>query len=116
MKCNQCEMLQITMGGISQPCHEHGCPNAYKDWDEESQEWVSRPVEDEEFEDWWEEEPDDEYDEDYQDQDPRGPDNTVSVWINESNELVIQVLKADRCYRFDRVEQDAASIRVIAKP
>lgn len=48
--------------------------------------------------------------------DPHGPDNTVSVWINESGELVIQVLKADRCYRFDRVEQDASSIRVIAKP
>lgn len=65
MKCNQCEMLQISTGGISLPCHELGCPNTHKDWNEEDQEWVTRPVEDEELEDWWEEEPEDE-DDDYE--------------------------------------------------
>jgi hypothetical protein len=34
--CNQCEMLNIN--GI--PCHETGCPNESKTWDEERQDWV----------------------------------------------------------------------------
>ncbi len=59
MKCNQCEMLQITAGGISAPCHEIGCPNAHKVWDEDEQEWVT-PERDEEFEDWWDEDPENE--------------------------------------------------------
>ncbi len=51
MKCNQCEMLQITTGGMSLPCHEIGCPNTHKVWNEEDQEWVNPPQEedDEEF-------------------------------------------------------------------
>lgn len=40
MKCDQCEMLQISTGGVSLPCHETGCPNTNKVWDEEEQEWV----------------------------------------------------------------------------
>ena len=34
--CDQCEMLNIN--GI--PCHETGCPNESRQWDEERQEWV----------------------------------------------------------------------------
>ncbi len=61
MKCNQCEMLQISTGGISLPCHETGCPNTHKDWDEEEQEWVTpEPDEDDE----WDDEIPDEADED----------------------------------------------------
>lgn len=35
--CNQCEALVIN--GIF--CHEHGCPNEHKKWDNESEEWKS---------------------------------------------------------------------------
>jgi hypothetical protein len=36
MRCNQCEMLSIN--GV--PCHETGCPNEWRTWDEERQEWI----------------------------------------------------------------------------
>lgn len=36
MRCNQCEMLSIN----GTPCHETGCPNSRKDWDEHRQEWI----------------------------------------------------------------------------
>lgn len=64
MKCNQCNMLQITTGGISLPCHELGCPNTHKDWNEEEQEWVTPEVENDD--DWYGE---DEDDEDWENQD-----------------------------------------------
>jgi hypothetical protein len=36
MICDQCEMLSIN----GHPCHETGCPNSYKTWVPERQEWV----------------------------------------------------------------------------
>jgi hypothetical protein len=36
-QCNQCEALVIN--GMF--CHEHGCPNEYKKWDNETEEWKS---------------------------------------------------------------------------
>lgn len=36
MKCNQCQALMIN--GVF--CHETGCPNSRKTWDEERQEWI----------------------------------------------------------------------------
>ena len=44
-KCNQCD--SATVNGYY--CHEHGCPNAHKVWDEEEEMWMEE-----------------EYDEDYQ--------------------------------------------------
>ena len=35
--CNQCEVLIIN--GVF--CHETGCPNQHKNWDEETQTWHS---------------------------------------------------------------------------
>lgn len=64
MKCNQCEMLQITTGGISLPCHETGCPNTHKVWNEEDEEWQTPEVENDD--DWYGE---DEDDEDWENQD-----------------------------------------------
>lgn len=40
MKCNQCNALQITLGGSSAYCHEHGCPNTHKIYDKEEERWV----------------------------------------------------------------------------
>lgn len=68
MKCNQCEMLQISMGLVNLPTHEIGCPNTHKDWDEEEQEWVARTPEPEEDDDWWPE--NDGEDEEEEDDDP----------------------------------------------
>lgn len=36
-KCNQCD--SATINGVY--CHEHGCPNINKFWDEYNQEWVT---------------------------------------------------------------------------
>lgn len=54
MKCNQCDSAYIN--GVF--CHEHGCPNRNKIWDNEEGEWIN-PKQDEEDE-WY-----DEYEEDY---------------------------------------------------
>jgi hypothetical protein len=72
MKCNQCEMLQISTGGMSLPCHEIGCPNTHKVWDKEEQEWVN-PPRDDDYEDdyeWFDD--DDEEQWDNQDEDAGG--------------------------------------------
>lgn len=42
MKCDQCEMVQITLGAASQPCHESGCPNRNARWDAETESWVQQ--------------------------------------------------------------------------
>lgn len=55
MKCDQCEMLQISTAGVSLPCHEIGCPNTHKVWNEEEQEWQNQPEEEDDIEDFWEE-------------------------------------------------------------
>ena len=70
MKCNQCEMLQISTAGISLPCHEIGCPNARKVWDEEEQEWVMPEPEQDEDDFIYEEEEED--DDDYERDEDRG--------------------------------------------
>lgn len=36
MNCNQCQMLSIN--GV--PCHETGCSNSRKTWDEDRQKWI----------------------------------------------------------------------------
>lgn len=36
MHCDQCQMLSIN--GL--PCHETGCPNSRKTWNEDRQEWI----------------------------------------------------------------------------
>lgn len=46
--------------------------------------------------------------------DPRGPDNTVTVWIDEQGRLNIQVEKPYvRCYPYSHVEETNSFIRVI---
>ncbi|KKM75637.1 hypothetical protein LCGC14_1388270 [marine sediment metagenome] len=46
--------------------------------------------------------------------DPRGYDNNLTIEVNEKDELIITVLKADRCYKFKEVQQEAGYIKVIA--
>ena len=36
MNCDQCQMLSINGAA----CHETGCPNARKEWNDVIQEWV----------------------------------------------------------------------------
>lgn len=36
LHCDQCEMLSIN--GVA--CHETGCPNSRKTWDDERQDWI----------------------------------------------------------------------------
>lgn len=51
-KCNQCDSAIIN--GVY--CHEHGCPNIDKFWDEESEMWMDIEAADEEWLMEWEEE------------------------------------------------------------
>ena len=44
-KCDQCTWVYIN--GIF--CHETGCPNQHKDWDEEESTWVYAPDEDSDY-------------------------------------------------------------------
>lgn len=78
MKCNQCNMLQVSNGGVSLPTHEIGCLNANRIWNEEEQEWQDRQaltVEDddedwmEDVEDEWGDEDDDDFDDEDEDED-----------------------------------------------
>ena len=46
--------------------------------------------------------------------DPRGPDNTVSVWVDERDRLHVRVLKADRCYRFSEVIDTEGFVEIVA--
>lgn len=46
--------------------------------------------------------------------DPRGPDNTIKIWLDEQGRLCIKVDKPYlRCYPFSHVEDKADSITVI---
>jgi hypothetical protein len=46
--------------------------------------------------------------------DQRGPDNTITVWLDEQGRLCIQVDKPTvRCYPFSHVEENASWVRVI---
>lgn len=47
--------------------------------------------------------------------DPRGPDNNITIWVDETDRLHINVLKTDRCYQFEQVVENSSSIEVIAK-
>jgi hypothetical protein len=48
--------------------------------------------------------------------DPRGWDNTITIWVNDKNELIIQLEKpSPRCYSFDRIEQNNQFIKIISK-
>ena len=73
-------MLQISTGGMSLPCHEHGCPNTHKVWDEEEQDWVAPEPETDEDDLIWEQEEDDEEDWDYQDEDRGGTGHGDISW------------------------------------
>jgi len=46
--------------------------------------------------------------------DPRGPDNSVFVWVDEQDQLHIEVYKANRCYRFKEVIERKGSVEIIA--
>ncbi len=46
--------------------------------------------------------------------DPRGPDNSVSVWVDDADRLHIRVLKADRCYRFSETIDTEGFIEIVA--
>lgn len=59
IRCNCCQPMMINRVF----CHETGCPNSKKDWDEENEEWVT-PANDEDYE--WE---DYEWEEDFFDED-----------------------------------------------
>ena len=48
ISCNHCQPMMINRVF----CHETGCPNSKKDWDEENEEWVT-PANDEDYE--WDE-------------------------------------------------------------
>ena len=51
-KCNQCD--SVTINGVY--CHERGCPNTNKFWDEHNQEWVTEEEIFDDFEPEWIEE------------------------------------------------------------
>lgn len=46
--------------------------------------------------------------------DPRGPDNTITVYLDEKGQLVIEVQKPYvRCYPFSHIEENDSCIKVI---
>lgn len=45
--------------------------------------------------------------------DPRGYDNTVRVWLDQSDHLHIRVEKAQRCYRFTEMIDAAGHVELI---
>lgn len=46
--------------------------------------------------------------------DPRGPDNSLTVWIDDDGSLRIMLEKpALRCYQFSHIEETASHITVI---
>ena len=47
--------------------------------------------------------------------DPRGPDNSVTVWVDGRDRLHIRVLKADRCYRFSGMIDTQGFVEIVAK-
>jgi len=51
----------------------------------------------------------------YGNRDPRGYDNKIKIWLDFNGKLHIQVMKANLCYRFEKVEQNQSFVEVIAK-
>lgn len=47
--------------------------------------------------------------------DPRGPDNSVFIWLDEDDKLHITVYKTKRCYSFERVDETAGYVDLVAK-
>lgn len=45
--------------------------------------------------------------------DPRGPDNSIFVWLEEDDTLHIMTYKANRCYRFREVIDHFGSIEIV---
>lgn len=46
--------------------------------------------------------------------DPRGPDNSVYIWVDENDQLHIRVLKTNRCYKFKQVIETNGYVEVVA--
>ena len=47
--------------------------------------------------------------------DPRGEDNEIIVEVNEKDELVITVPKAQRCYAVEEVKNEDGRVKIIAR-
>ena len=47
--------------------------------------------------------------------DPRGPDNNIYMWVDSQDKLHIRVLKAQRCYEFEKVIETEGFIEVVQK-
>ncbi len=45
--------------------------------------------------------------------DPRGPDNSVHIWLDDDDKLHIMTWKANRCYQFSEVIETDDYIEVI---
>ena len=52
----------------------------------------------------------------YGKKDPRGPDNTITVWICDENKLHIRLQKPLlRCYALEQIVENATFIEIIQK-
>ncbi len=46
--------------------------------------------------------------------DPRGPDNSIKIFIDDKGRLVIEIEKPGlRCYPFSHIEETASHVRII---
>jgi hypothetical protein len=45
--------------------------------------------------------------------DPRGPDNSVFIWLEDDDTLHISVYKANRCYQFREVIDHGGAIEIV---
>lgn len=45
--------------------------------------------------------------------DPRGPDNNIQIWVDETDRLHIRVLKAERCYKFAEMIDQPGYVEII---
>jgi hypothetical protein len=45
--------------------------------------------------------------------DPRGPDNSVLVWLDEQDRLHIAVYKAERCYKFTEMLNERGFVEIV---
>lgn len=50
----------------------------------------------------------------YGNRDPRGYDNKIQIWLDERGKLHISMMKANLCYKFERVVENSSFIEVIA--
>jgi len=48
--------------------------------------------------------------------DPRGPDNSLTIWIDDIGDLRIQLEKPMvRCFSFSHIEENASTITIVQK-